>query len=101
MAVMFFRRAFLTFISFWLDVGKSVVEGLQEGGLLFFFFCWPLAKEENTDTLAQTLHTSTMIGLNNEHKLKETIYVIQLVISLQAAAAPAIATRTDRWTVCT
>lgn len=42
-----------------------------------------------------------MIGLNNEHKLKETIYVIHLVISLQAAAAPAIATRTDRWTVCT
>lgn len=37
MAVMFFRRASLTFISFWLDVGKSVVEGLQEGGLLFFF----------------------------------------------------------------
>lgn len=64
-------------------------------------FCWALAKEENTDTLAQTLHTSTMIGLNNEHKLKETIYVIHLVISLQAAAAPAIATRTDRWTVCT
>lgn len=100
MAVMFFRRASLTFISFCVDVGKSVVEELQEGAPLVCFGPQPRRKT-HSDTLAQTLHTSTMMGLDNEHKLKETIYAIHLVISLQAVAAPAIATRTDRWTVCT
>lgn len=71
---------------------------------LFWFVLGP--SQGGKHTLAQTLHTSTKIGLNNERKLKESISALHpsarhLVVSLQAAAAPANATRTDRWTVCT
>lgn len=37
MAVVFFISASLTFISFWVDVGKIVVEELRERALLVYF----------------------------------------------------------------
>lgn len=70
------------------------------GKELYWFILASSQGAKHRHTLAETLHTSIMIG-PNEHKVKETIYVIHLVISLQAVAAPAIATRTDRWIVCT